>query len=261
MAEIELADDTTWYVKERLPCRWMRIDLQSRDLKLLQVLLEQKFLSLRQIQDHFFEGKERYTYLRVWKLRRFRLIRRLWAGFIKEGIYLATETAHEYFKSLFLEVPIPLSLPDARTLSHDLLVTEVRFLFEKIGFGLPWTSERVWRMKRSAKLWAPDALLLVEGDAFALEIECVQKMDRRYEDIFSRYEEDTEIAGCLYVTTESLVGNLMKRAQGFTKIYFTTEKDLFEKKEKTVFRNASGKLLSIEENRRVPLMNLEANGD
>ncbi len=248
MGESNQSLGSPWYVKDRLPCRWSRIDLQPRDIRLLQTLLEQKFLSCEQIQNYFFGGKTRYAYLRIWKLRRFGLIDRLWVGFTRHNLYLATESAHDYFRDQFVEVPAPFSAPDLRSLSHDLLVTDIRFLFERMGFGASWTSERTWRMGRSVRLWAPDAIIRVGGDPFALEVECVQKMDRRYEEIFSRYQDDPEIAACLYVTSESLLGALMERAKHFPRIYFTTLPELFEKKEETVFRSSEGRFLSVEDN-------------
>lgn len=237
-----------WILKEKLPSNWKRIELQPRDLSLLRVLFEQKFLSWPQIRDYLFEGKERYAYLRVWKLRRFGFIRKLWAGFTEEELFLPTEFAHEYFRARFVELPTPLAFPDARTIAHDLLATDIRFLFQSIGFGSSWTSERVWRMGRSARIWVPDALIHIGGDPFALEVECVQKMDRRYEDIFSRYQSDPELSACLYVTTESLMETLLKKALGFPAVYFVSKEELFGKKEKARFRNSENRVLLIEEN-------------
>jgi len=237
-----------WYLTDKFPCGWTRIDLQPRDLRLLRFLFEQKFLSRTQIKDHIFDGRERYTYIRLWKLRRFGFVRHILTGFVKEGLYVPTEQAHEFFRAQFMELPLPVVWPDIRTLLHDLLVTDIRFLFETLGFGASWTSERVWRMGRSVRLWAPDAVIQIGEDPFAVEVECIQKEDRRYEDIFSRYREDPEIAACLYITTESLVETLMKRAQHYSRIYFTTVTELFQKREKTVFRNAQGNYMVIQEN-------------
>lgn len=250
-----------WYLTDRFPCGWTRVDLQPRDLRLLRLLFEQKFLSRSQIKNHIFDGRERYTYVRLWKLRRFGFVRHSLTGFYKEALYFPTDLAHEFFRGRFVELPLPIDLPDIRTLYHDLLVTDVRFLFEKMGFGRSWTSERVWRMGRSVRLWAPDAVIEIGGDLFALEVECIQKMDRRYEEIFYRYGTDPEISSCLYVTTESLVEALMKRAQNYSRIYFTTLKELFEKKEKTVFKNAKGDSLEIEENLERNLNKVSAHGD
>lgn len=248
MAKEDSQGPEPWYLKDQLPCRWTRIDLQARDLHLLRVLLEQKFLSWPQIRDYFFGGKERYAYLRVWKLRRFGLVRRIWIGFVREGIYAATERAQDYFQSQFLQVPSPLPVPDIRTLSHDLLITDIRFLFESIGFGSSWTSERMWRMGRSVRLWAPDAILTIGGDPFALEVECAQKEGRRYEEIFGRYQEEPEIVGSLYVTTQDLLGTLLLKARNFPRIYFITLPELLSKKEGASFRNSEGKALEIQDN-------------
>ena len=79
------------------------------------------------------------------------------------GLYLATEKARRYFRSQFTEVPTSFEIPDVRTLNHDLLVTNVRFLFERMGFGAQWISERVWRMGRSIRLWAPDGVIRIGG--------------------------------------------------------------------------------------------------
>lgn len=248
MAKEELFGTEPWYLKNRLPANWTRIDLQARDLYLLRILLEQKFLSWPQIRDYFFEGKERYAYLRVWKLRRFALARKIWIGLVKEGIFTATEKARDYFQSQFLNLPAPLPIPDIRTLSHDLLVTDIRFLFEKIGFGSSWVSERVWRMGRSVRLWAPDAVVTIGGDPFALEVECAQKEGRRYEEIFARYQEEPEIVGSLYVTTEDLLEALLLKARNFPRIYFITLTTLFNQKESASFRNSEGKALTVRDN-------------
>ena len=101
---------------------------------------------------------------------------------------------------------------------------------------------------RSVRLWAPDAVIEIGGDPFALEVECVQKTDERYRDIFWRYQEDSTLAGCLYVADESLLNTLMEQARDFPRIYFTSTAELFEKKEKAAFRNAGGQCFDIEAN-------------
>lgn len=237
-----------WYLKNRLPCRWVRVDLQPRDIRLLRTLFEQKFLSREQIRDYFFDGRKRYCDERVWKLRRFGWIEKFRAVFAGHELYLATKSAYHFFCEQSVKVPEPFEMPDFRTVSHDLLVTDIRFLFERIGFGASWMSERLWRMGRSASLWAPDAVIHIGGDPFALEVECVQKTDERYRDIFWRYREEREIVACLYVADESLLNTLLEQAKNFPRIYFTTKTELFEKKEKAAFRNADGESIVIEEN-------------
>ena len=237
-----------WYLKNRLPCRWVRVDLQPRDVRLLRTLFEQKFLSREQIRDYFFDGRKRYADERVWKLRRFGWIEKFRAVFASRQLYVATKAAYKFFCEQSVEVPVPFEMPDFRTVSHDLLVTDIRFLFERIGFGRSWVSERVWRMGRSAGHWAPDAVIHIEGDPYALEVECVQKTDDRYRDIFWRYEEDRETVACLYVADESFLKSLLEQAKDFKHIYFTSTAELFEKKEKAVFTNAGGMYITIEEN-------------
>jgi hypothetical protein len=112
-------------------------------------------------------------------------------------------------------------------------------------------------MGRSIRLWAPDAVIDVGGDAFAIEVERVQKETVRYEDIFKRYQADPEIAACLYLTDQKLLQLLLEKAERYPRIYFTTIHELFEKKEKTRFRNAKGSALEIEENLEA---NLRAEG-
>jgi len=252
----EEEEDNSWRVRDRLPARWMRLDFTSRDLDFLKILLEQKFLSGDQIRKYFFQGTKRYGLVRVWKMRRFKFVKRI-LGFHPQGLFLPTERCYEYFKTRFVEVPAPMAKPDPRTVFHDLAVTDIRFLFQRLGFGSSWTSERVWRMGRSIRLWAPDAVIEVGGDAFALEVERVQKETDRYEDIFRRYQQDPEIAACLYLTTASLFDLLLKQAGDYPRIYFAVLRELFEKKEKTVFRNAQGSMLEIEENLEA---NLQAQG-
>jgi hypothetical protein len=229
------------------PLHWTRLEFQPRDLNFLRILLEQKFLSREQLVNFIFDGKKRYAYLRLWKLRRFDFVKRV-LGFVPDGLYLPTQKTYDYFKSRFVEVPAPVACPDPRTIFHDLLVTDIRFLFNRIGFGSSWTSERVWRMGRSVRLWAPDAVIQVGGDSFAVEVERVQKESVRYEDIFARYQNDPELTACLYMTGENLLPLLLEKAEGYPAVYFTTLAELFEKKERAVFRNAKGSVLEIEEN-------------
>ena len=84
-------------------------------------------------------------------------------------------------------------------------------------------------MGRSASQWAPDAVIHVGGDTVALEVECVQKTDGRYRDIYWRYREDRTIAACLYVAEESLLNVLIKQAGDFPNVYFMNRAELFEK--------------------------------
>lgn len=237
----------SWHLKDRLPARWTRVDFQPRDLELLKILLEQKFLTHDQIMRFFFEGRKRYGPLRLWKMRRFDFVE-LARGFHPQGLFLATDKAYGYFKSRFVEVPAPVSVVDARTLYHDLMVTDVRFLFQRMGFGSSWMSERVWRMGRSVRLWAPDAVINIGEDTFAVEVELAQKETDRYEEIFARYQRDPEISACLYLTDEKLLPLLLEKAERYSAIYFASLADLFRKKEKTAFRNAQGSVLEIEEN-------------
>ena len=247
MNEFKMESSRSWYLKDKLPGNWTRLDFQPRDLSFLRILLEQKFLSHEQIVNSIFDGKERYAYIRLWKLRHFGFVNKV-LGFTASGLYLPSAKTHDYFKRRFVEVPTPITCPDPRTIFHDLLVTDIRFLFQKIGFGSSWKSERVWRMGRSIRLWAPDAVIQIGGDSFALEIERVQKEDLRYEDVFARYQGDSELTACLYITTENLLNLLMEKAERYSNIYFITLSDLFEKKEKARFRNAQGGILEIEEN-------------
>ena len=240
-------EPNSWYVKDRLPAGWTRLDFQPRDLEFLRILLEQKFLSSGQIKRYFFEGTKRYGLVRAWKMRRFGFVK-LVSGLHAEGLFLPTGKTYDYFKSRFVEVPLPVAVPDPRTISHDLLITDIRFLFQRIGFGSSWTSERVWRIGRSIRLWAPDAVIEVGGDPFAVEAERVQKETVRYEEIFSRYQNDPEITACLYLTEEKLLPLLLEKAEHYPGIYFATLRELFEKEQKTVFRNAKGSMLEIEEN-------------
>ncbi len=237
----------SWHLKDRLPARWRRLEFQPRDLEFLQILLEQKFLSKDQITNFIFKGRERYGELRVWKMRRFEFVDWI-RGFHPHGLFLPTQKTYDYFKSRYVAVPLPVGRPDPRTIFHDLVVTDIRFLFHEMGFGSSWTSEKVWRMRRSVRLWAPDAVMRIGGDTFAIEVERTEKETDRYEDIFSRYQGDSEITACLYLADQKLMPLLLEKAQAYPAIYFAAISELFEQKEKTVFRNSKGSMIEIEEN-------------
>lgn len=251
---------TQWYLKDRLPCNWSRISLQERDRKILRTLLEQKYLSWEQILNHFFEGHKRYAYIRLWKLRRFELMQKLVAGFFGFDLYLPTPLTNQCFEE-FTGLS-PFTLPDPQGLSHDLLVTDIRFLFERMGFGSSWASERVWRMRHSEKRlrWVPDAVVYVDGRILSLEVEQNQEKDESdydegdYNLIFSESTDKYLFSGCLYVTTEALLNKLMEHAKKhYPEVFFTTITELFQKKEKTIFRNGEGHSFTIEKHLEKPL--------
>ena len=198
--------------------------------------------------NYFFDGRKRYADDRLWKLRRFGWIQKIRAVFAGHDLYLTSKSAHDFFSEQSEEVPVSFEVPDFRTIPHDLLVTDIRFLFERIGFGGPWISERVWKMGRPASEWAPDGVIHIGGDPVAIEVECVQKSHERYRKIFWRYKEERSIGPCLYIAEESFLKTLMEEAKDFPGIYFTSIAELFEKKEKTTFKNAAGESFTIEDN-------------
>jgi len=230
---------TQWH-KDKLPRNWKRIDLQARDIRLLKTLIEQKFLSWEQIRDYLFDGKGPYAYSRLWKLRRFDFVRRLGAAYTRHDLYLPTALAHESFHEQFIGIT-PFTLPDPEGVSHDLLMTDIRFLFERIGFGNSWTSERVWRINHPEAKVPPDALFHIGRDPFFLKVELGRKRDYEYRNIFSGLRENFGFAGCLFVTTEGQLNIAMEEGRQYRWIYFTTAAELFEKKEKAVFQTAECK--------------------
>jgi len=133
---------------------------------------------------------------------------------------------------------------DSRTWEHDLMVTDVRIIFEKLLRFSGWISERKLRKELERKK-VPDGIIF-DGEEvkFVIEVERSLKKKKYYQKIFPQlclreYRGENEIV--LYIAeNETDKRWLMKQAKGWERIFFTTIKAVLEMKYTLELENWEG---------------------
>lgn len=188
---------------------WERVDLGSRDLRLLAWVHEQKFLTYEQAARWFPRGApnphaQRSSSPTAGALRR---RRREGSGYLRERLRKLVHFGYLERVPIFT-APIPaivlgrqglaalqaagrdlglarLSSIDWKSFEHDRQVTDLRLYFED-QLGGTWTSERALR-RAAASRFVPDAHIALRGKVIALELERTRKSTGRYISIIRRY--------------------------------------------------------------------------
>ena len=106
--------------------------------------------------------------------------------------------------------------------------------FQDLGISV-WVPERVIRSIKPRGA-SPDALLVTKTETYALEYERTEKKLERYKEIFGRYKHREHYDFVLYITeSRALIQKIEDKFWGFENIFFITRKELFEKRDQTVF--------------------------
>jgi hypothetical protein len=206
-----------------------RIQLTDRDIDLMRWILEQKFMTEKQIRRIFWKGvsqKSSEANKRLEMLRRGGFLKTNKALMYKSFMYLVAGKGIEELKKLNRNSGLgELSEAGYSTYKHDLAVTDLRILFNDMGYK-DWLSERVLS-RRGGFRRTPDGMIFSRERYTAIEYEASLKSKRRYRDIFFQYELDREIAQVLYiVNTAELVQKVSRESVGSSKIYFVTLDDI-----------------------------------
>jgi hypothetical protein len=213
--------------------------ITDRDIEILGWILEERFMTGRQIKKVFWKDiteKSREVYKRLRELQ-------------EEG-YLAADKGGIYQWALY-------SIPrkGARLLMkfgrnqglggsgylryypHDAVVTDIRILFYELGYT-QWLSERVLS-KRNDFRRISDGMVFYKDRYMAIEYESSQKSKRRYKKIFLDYELDRHLDKVLYITsTLELSQKLLKEAAYYHKLFFVGIQDLQKNGMNARVRNA-----------------------
>jgi len=211
---------------------WKRVRIEDRDILLFQMILEQKFLRRTEVIEHIFEGKRPYAELRIRKLKAFDYLKavRLWDKGPEN--YLLGPAGVEFMKKYGpAELPAPQDEIAPGTYEHGLLVTQMRFFFERLKFCEDWRSERAFRKGTQGGLKVPDGFFTNDGKGIAVEVETSPKDADRYREIFSQYDWQAPEVDCVFYISDrlTLMRKIMKLARGITvkPFYFSLSSDLF----------------------------------
>jgi len=237
--------------------KWKFVVLNDRDILLFKTILEQKFLTRVHVMEHVFEGKKSYAEIRIRKLKMFGYLKAV-RDFVKEPeSYLLTELAVEalrergyVIRTLGFGVKPGVTLPEPQTeieracYEHDVKVTNIRFLFESLGFCEDWQSEKVLKLGQQGEHKVPDGYFTVNGKGIAVEFERRSKNLSTYRKIFSVYTRDKKIDYIFYICGDlsirkKLMGLIQREGCSKT-ICLALYDNLMGQKEDAAFKTSRG---------------------
>ncbi|MDA9101158.1 hypothetical protein N9K06_00630 [Omnitrophica bacterium] len=221
------------------------IVLTGRDMALLNLAHEQRFLCYSQIRAAFWkENSEdaKACWHRVERLIKEGYLRKEYTGRKKLNLYLSTEKAVRELAAKSLDQGIPPFVMKPyyeRCIEHDLNVTNVRILFRELGLH-QWTSERVlW--EREHQYNRPDAILTLRGRKIAIEFENgLTKSKVKYREMLEFYSSHEGYRLLFMVIKGDTRDWLVELEYDARKIWLAGYKELMDQREKTIFENKRG---------------------
>lgn len=202
----------------------------ERDLLILKMCLEQKFMTLEQIAKKFFpESRDMFQVpmKRVRLLVKAKLLKAEILRVDQKRLYMTTVRGLNRLKQKQLSGGLGIVKElNVNTWEHDEWVTDVRIHFEKKLKFESWISERTLK-KENVRKKVPDGIIGNDDGQqrrLIIEVERHLKNKRYYEEVFSeicteQYQEDI----ILYIVEkESEKEWLKKQAGGWVRIFFAT---------------------------------------
>lgn len=231
--------------KYRTP-NWQYVRIEDRDRRLFQTILEQKFLRRPEVIEHIFEGKRPYAALRIRKLKAFHYLAAVRMSDKGPEYYLLGPAGVEFMKKYGPEgLPTPRDEIAPGTYKHNTLVTQMRFLFERLRFCADWRSEKAFK-KGTGGGKVPDGFFTNDGRGIAVEVETSPKDAGRYREIFNQYDWRAPEVDCVFYISDklSLMRKVMKLARGITvkPFYFALSSDLMSFRERAPVWTGDSKL-------------------
>ena len=203
----------------------------DRDLGILKMCLEQKFMTLFQISRMFFPESRNILQVpmkRVRTLVKADLLKAVTLRVDAKRLYVATSRGVSLLRRKNLSGGLgALKELNDKTWEHDATVTDVRIIFEKLLDFKNWTPERVLKSANVRKK-VPDGIVWNAEHRFMVEVELSLKNKRYYERAFDdmcikHYPE----GNILYIAGKESDKNwLMEQAGSWKRIYFTTVEEL-----------------------------------
>lgn len=202
--------------------------LAPKDLEILQVVLEMGYLNLKQVTKRFFGIPSMLTE----KAAIYTVKKLLTQGYLKtkdqeiseRTLLTSTQKAQELIAQTYPDKKVPQyqkSIFQPRV-NHDLLLNDLRFRFEELGFLNKWVSEKMLKeipfLSRQFQD-LPDAVCKKKNDkGYFLELEVSMKSPKVYRDRIEEYLkilsleeiEEAEIEGAVFFCTDEKVRDKIK---------------------------------------------------
>lgn len=235
--------------------------ITERDIRLLESLDRYALMTTAQIRMAHFHSTDLHTVLRRLRaLEKRHLIQRHHG--LKNG-KLSWTAAKKGLALVGIGTPI---LVNRNTIEHDVQLTEVRLLLDRLKIGRKWRGSHELRLIASSNVKPedrnadviPDALFATmrdrEARLIALEVELTAKSRKRYRRILDLYSYKKAINHIWYIVRPSklgasllLEGAKLQRTMPSDWLAWTLIDDLLENglKAKVFFQN--GKCQSVEE--------------
>lgn len=203
--------------------------IMDRDIEIMGWILEQKFMTRKQIRKIFWRDlsdKSTEDYRRLCELRNEGYLKTSKRSFYKQALYLATAKGVRQLKAFGRNRGLgDLVDADYSNYKHDSAVTDIRILLHDWGYK-DWVSERVLGRRNDLRR-IPDGMIYHRGKYFAVEYESSQKSKDRYREIFYNYELDNQVDAVIYIVdTPEMVQKLSQEAATCNKLHFVPLEDV-----------------------------------
>lgn len=217
--------------------------IQERDREILRKISKYAVLSTSQIANLLFHGVAHTTIM-----RRLRALEK--AKYTHRNVPLDDGT-NTWILGLegrrFTNQKPTLMFMNRNTIGHDVLVNDVRILFESLNIGHDWTPEWVMKSRamrndrhRQSERVIPDGLMIesVSGRStvFAMELERTRKSQQRYDKVLYQYGLRDTVDVIWYITKDLAIANAIieaGRVRRFPmgRLWFSIEHQLLTEKE------------------------------
>ncbi|GEM_PF-1412685 len=210
-----------------------------RDFEMLSWLIYLKHLNRIDFRDAFFKkgtNPRRYPYRKLLKFMEAGYIAATKIPVEAKDLYIPTEKAAKLLRNEGIRHAMGLSKDkEFANYRHDRVLIRLWIFFKDLGIGI-YVPERVIRSIKPRGA-CPDALIVTQRAAFAIEYERTEKTVERYKEIFERYKRREHYDFILYITeSEGSIRRLEDKFWDLPNVYCITREELFEKKDQAVFR-------------------------
>lgn len=225
---------------------WRNVEVRPRDERLLKTVAEEGFVRRDLVIKYIFSERENYAKIRIRKLKRFGYLKAIPVRAGDPECYLLGPEGVEVVRR---SCPIGLrgcgypsvqSSIDLGSYEHRCKVTEVRLVFENMGFCRDWKSERVLRAGTKGGHKVPDGFFMPGKKGIAVEVELRPKKASNYQKIFEFYEKDFRTGYVFYICGTlpllMFVRRLVKKAPVLKGYCFLLYDDLVGSRENAVVR-------------------------
>lgn len=176
--------------------------MTSRDMDILEFVLEMKFSTIEDIHSKFFKFTKTGDKSSCLRWARERVANLVKSDFLKavkdvchRTLYIVTSKGYMYLRNSRIENIYSRALQqiDSRTYDHDQKVIQIRLALEESGEIDKWISERQLSEIEEYRTFLPtefrpDAIYLTkDGRKVAFELEIARKSKERYQQKIKRY--------------------------------------------------------------------------